>query len=58
MIAELARCATATRIWLLAAPTGQALDADRLEDWHMALQQLELHWTDSAPMTWLESGHD
>jgi hypothetical protein len=58
LIAELARCATATRIWLLPAPTGQALDADRLEDWHTALQQLELHWTDSAPMTWLESGHD
>ena len=58
LIAELARCATATRIWLLPAPAGQALDADRLEDWHTALKQLELNWTDSAPVTWLESGHD
>ena len=58
LIAELARCATATRVWLLPAPAGQALDADRLHDWHTALQQLELNWTDSAPLTWLESGHD
>ncbi|HEX8589290.1 DUF2868 domain-containing protein, partial [Pseudomonas sp.] len=58
LIAELGRCATETRVWLLPAPTGQALDADRLQDWHTALQQLELNWTDSAPLTWLESGHD
>ncbi|MFJ3485655.1 DUF2868 domain-containing protein [Pseudomonas sp. NPDC090202] len=58
LIAELARCATATRIWLLPAPTGQALDADRLGDWHAALQQLHLDWADSAPLSWLETGHD
>jgi hypothetical protein len=58
LIAELARCASATRIWLLPAPVGEALDADRLGDWHAALQQLELHWADSAPLTWLETGHD
>lgn len=58
LITELARCATDTRIWLLPAPTGQALDADRLGDWHSALQQLELKWADSAPLTWLETGHD
>jgi hypothetical protein len=58
LIAELARCATATRIWLLPAPSGQGLDADRLADWHAALQQLELNWADSAPLTWLETGHD
>jgi hypothetical protein len=58
LIAELARCATATRIWLLPAPAGQILDADRVDDWHSGLQQLELNWTDSAPLTWLESGHD
>ncbi|RJX83127.1 DUF2868 domain-containing protein [Pseudomonas sp. LS-2] len=58
LVAELARCAADTRIWLLPAPTGQALDADRLSDWHSALQQLDLKWVDSAPLTWLETGHD
>lgn len=58
LIAELARCAGATRIWLLQAPPGQALDAERLGDWHAALQQLELPFADCAPMNWLESGHD
>ena len=58
LIAELARCAADTRVWLLPAPTGQALDADRLGDWHEAMQQLELKWADSAPLTWLETGHD
>ncbi|QXI28243.1 DUF2868 domain-containing protein [Pseudomonas vanderleydeniana] len=58
LIAELARSAAATRIWLLQAPPGQALDADRLGDWHHALQQLKLPFADSAPFTWLESGHD
>jgi len=58
LIAELARCAAATRIWLLPAPSGEALDADRLSDWHVALQQLDLKWVDSAPLTWLETGHD
>ncbi len=58
LIAELARSAAATRVWLLQAPQGQALDADRLGDWHNALQQLELPFADSAPLTWLETGHD
>ncbi|TDV60582.1 DUF2868 domain-containing protein [Pseudomonas sp. LP_7_YM] len=58
LIAELARCAAATRIWLLAAPLGEALDVHRLSDWHNALHPLELIWTDSAPLTWLETGHD
>jgi hypothetical protein len=58
LIAELARCASTTRIWLLPAPAGEALDAERLSDWHSALQQQELHWADSAPLTWLETGHD
>jgi hypothetical protein len=57
-MAELARNATATRIWLLQAPPGQALDAERLGDWHVALQQLELPFADCAPMNWLETGHD
>ena len=58
LIAELAQCATTTRIWLLAAPAGQGLDADRVADWHNALGQLSLVWTESAPLTWLETGHD
>ncbi|WP_285419132.1 DUF2868 domain-containing protein [Pseudomonas sp. efr-133-TYG-5] len=58
LIAELARNAAATRVWLLQAPAGQALDAARLGDWHLALQQLELPFADCAPLNWLESGHD
>jgi len=58
LIAELARNAAATRVWLLQAPPGQALDAERLGDWHVALQQLELPFADCAPLNWLEHGHD
>ncbi|WP_130910665.1 DUF2868 domain-containing protein [Pseudomonas sp. Sample_9] len=58
LIAELARNVGATRIWLLQAPPGEALDGQRLGDWHAALQQLELPFADCAPMNWLESGHD
>lgn len=58
LIAELARNAGATRIWLLQAPPGEALDGERLGDWHVALQQLQLPFADCAPMNWLESGHD
>jgi hypothetical protein len=58
LIAELARSASATRVWLLQAPPGEALDAERLGDWHVALQQLDLPFADCAPLNWLESGHD
>ena len=58
LIAELARSATATRVWLLQAPAGRALDAERLGDWHAALQQLEIPFADCAPLNWLETGHD
>ena len=58
LIAELARNASATRVWLLQAPPGEALDAERLGDWHMALQQLNLPFADCAPLNWLENGHD
>ncbi|WP_095137569.1 DUF2868 domain-containing protein [Pseudomonas sp. Irchel s3a10] len=58
LIAELARNASATRVWLLQAPSGEALDSARLGDWHVALQQLELPFADCAPMNWLETGHD
>lgn len=58
LIAELARSASATRVWLLQAPPGEALDAERLGDWHNALQQLQLPFADCAPLNWLETGHD
>ena len=58
MIAELARSAGETRVWLLQAPPGEALDAERLGDWHVALQQLDLKFADCAPLNWLETGHD
>ncbi|WP_053124769.1 DUF2868 domain-containing protein [Pseudomonas sp. P1.31] len=58
LIAELARNAGETRVWLLQAPPGEALDAERLGDWHIALQQLDLEFADCAPLNWLETGHD
>ena len=58
LLGELARTAAATRIWLLPAQPGEALDSERLDDWHVALDQLQLAHSDSAPLRWLESGHD
>ena len=58
LIGELARSARETRIWLLQAPPGQALDAARLGDWHAALEKLGLPFAASAPLNWLETGHD
>ncbi|BAN45975.1 hypothetical protein PCA10_02430 [Metapseudomonas resinovorans NBRC 106553] len=58
LIGELARSASATRVWLLPAPSGEALDSQRLEDWHQALQRLDLPLAQGAPLTWLETGHD
>ena len=58
LLAELARNAGATRIWLLQALPGEPLDADRLGDWHDALYRLGLPHADTSPMTWLEHGHD
>ncbi|MCB1690837.1 MAG: DUF2868 domain-containing protein [Halioglobus sp.] len=58
LIAELARNAVATRIWLLQAPPDQTLDAERVGDWHTALRQLGLPFADSAPLHWLESGSE
>ncbi|MHA6491990.1 DUF2868 domain-containing protein [Pseudomonas borbori] len=58
LLGELTRCAGATRIWLLQPPPGEALDGARLGDWHRALEQLQLSYSDSAPFSWLEHGHD
>jgi hypothetical protein len=58
LLGELSRTAAATRIWLLPPPPGEALDSQRLGDWHEALQRLGLAFADAAPLAWLESGHD
>ncbi len=58
LLGELSRTAGATRIWLLPPAPGEALDSQRLGDWHEALQRLGLRFADSAPLAWLESGHD
>lgn len=58
LLGELARAAAATRIWLLPPAPGESLDSARLADWHQALAALGLPHGDSAPLSWLESGHD
>ncbi|MBM7062417.1 DUF2868 domain-containing protein [Pseudomonas sp. UL073] len=58
LLGELARSAAHTRVWLLTPPPGEALDSERLGDWHSALEKLGLAWSDSSPLAWLESGHD
>ncbi|WP_277373104.1 DUF2868 domain-containing protein [Pseudomonas sp. AA-38] len=58
LLGELARCATTTRIWLLPPAPGESLDSARLADWHQALASLGLAHRDTAPLSWLESGHD
>jgi len=58
LIAELARSAASTRVWLLPATPDEALDADRLGDWQQALEKLQLPFSDSACLTWLETGHE
>ncbi len=58
LIAELARSAGRTRVWLLPAPPGRQLDAHRLADWHHALDTLGLPVVEHAPLNWLETGHD
>ena len=56
LVAELARCAGATRIWLLPAPPGQHLDLERLGDWQVALDRLHLAHSPQSPVVWLEHG--
>ena len=58
LITELARCAGATRVWLLPAPDGQQLDPERLDDWHVALNALHLPHSQQALLKWLEHGDD
>ena len=58
LIAELARCAGSARVWLMPAPIGQSLNPERVGDWHTALHQLELPWSEQPPLNWLETGDD
>lgn len=58
LLSELARNAGETRIWLLAAEPGEALDSQRLEDWHGALDALQLNWRHGAPLQWLEQADE
>lgn len=58
LLGELSRSAASTRIWLLPPAPGEALDSERLGDWHAALKQLHLPFADSAPLAWLEHDHD
>jgi len=58
LIGELSRCAAQSRVWLLQPPVGESLDSNRLQDWRQALDGLGLTHAGSAPMTWLETGHD
>ncbi|MEX6501969.1 DUF2868 domain-containing protein [Pseudomonas zhanjiangensis] len=58
LLGELARSAASTRVWLLPAAPGESIDSARLTDWHNALDRLQLAHSDSAPLSWLESGHD
>lgn len=58
LLGELARCAGATRVWLLPAPPGEALDPARLDDWRRALDTLGLAHDQASPLPWLETGDD
>lgn len=58
LLGELARSSSATRIWLLPPAPGEVLDSARLADWHQAITSLGLQHGDSAPLSWLETGHD
>ena len=58
LLGELARSAADTRIWLLPAPAGSALDAERLADWQAALAQAGLSYRLQLPAHWLLQGEE
>lgn len=53
LIAEAARLATATRVWLLGG-----VEPARFEEWRAAVAALGLEVVDEPPLTWLESAND
>lgn len=58
LIAELARMAAETQVWLLPALPGENLDAERLTAWRNALQSLRLPYVEATPLQWLATGRD
>lgn len=56
LIAELARCAQKTRIWLLPAADGHIIDEERLASWRKELDRLPLSYDGDAPLLWLAHG--
>lgn len=55
LLAELARCAGQTRIWLLSPAAGETPDAERLAVWHERLDELRLEYGDEHLLNWLDS---
>ncbi len=58
LIAELSHYAVQTRVWLLEAPSGYQLDADRLDDWQKSLDKLGIQNSTHSLLSWLEHGYD
>jgi len=54
LLGELSRSAGQTRIWLLPPLPGESWNDERLDDWHVALNQLGLHYGSDTPLNWLE----
>lgn len=54
LLAELARTAAATRVWLL--PITENLEPERLEAWQEALRRLQLPQSQVLPRAWLVTG--
>jgi hypothetical protein len=57
LLAELARNAAETRVWLIPPPAGYVADAARWADWLDTLAQLELPQEAAFPLAWLEHDH-
>lgn len=58
LIAELSHYATETYVWLLEAPVGYQLDADRLHDWRKSLNKLGIKHSSTSLLSWLEHGNE
>lgn len=57
-IAELARSAAATRVWLVPPAAATAVEPARVQEWRAALASLGLDVAEEMPRAWLEGGHD
>lgn len=56
LLAELARTAVASRVWLLAPPAGDELDPDRLDSWQQLLRAQGLTYGGAELLDWLQTG--